>query len=83
MRGNPVPLKTLMNIFGMPSGSCRAPLGKMTPSGLEILLNTARLVYANDHNFFKPIETFFKVDIEERLNSSKCWKGLTYDADGY
>ncbi|MBW1617054.1 MAG: dihydrodipicolinate synthase family protein, partial [Deltaproteobacteria bacterium] len=27
---NPLPIKTAMNILGMPAGKCRRPLGKMT-----------------------------------------------------
>ncbi|MFQ5843085.1 MAG: 4-hydroxy-tetrahydrodipicolinate synthase, partial [Thermodesulfobacteriota bacterium] len=31
---NPVPIKTLMNGLGLPSGPCRPPLGRMTPKGV-------------------------------------------------
>jgi 4-hydroxy-tetrahydrodipicolinate synthase len=30
---NPLPIKTLMNGLGLPSGPCRQPLGRMTPKG--------------------------------------------------
>ena len=30
---NPLPVKTLMNILGMPAGPCRQPLGKMNRAG--------------------------------------------------
>jgi 4-hydroxy-tetrahydrodipicolinate synthase len=39
---NPLACKTLMNILGMPSGPCRQPLGKMTQSGLDVVLINAR-----------------------------------------
>lgn len=39
---NPLAVKTLMNVLGMPSGPCRQPLGKMTRNGLEIVLSNAR-----------------------------------------
>jgi 4-hydroxy-tetrahydrodipicolinate synthase len=35
---NPLAVKTLMNILGMPSGQCRPPVGKMTRNGLEKVL---------------------------------------------
>ncbi len=42
---NPLAYKTLMNVLGMPSGPCRQPLGKMTRSGLDVVLTNARKVY--------------------------------------
>lgn len=34
---NPVPIKTAMNLCGMPSGECRLPLYKMAPENINIL----------------------------------------------
>ena len=75
---NPLPIKTLMNILGMPAGSCRPPLGKMTPNGLNKVLNVARTVYQNNPEIFKPIERFFLVDIAGRLEDKRTWQDLCY-----
>lgn len=76
---NPLPCKTLMNILGMPSGPCRQPLGKMTEAGLKVVLDNARKVYENSKWVFEPVESFFNVDLGERLYESKYWKGLCYE----
>ena len=75
---NPSPYKTLMNIFGMPSGPCRQPLGKMTRNGLETLLTSTRKVYENNLETLKPVEKFFDVDLNERLYNERFWQGLYY-----
>lgn len=76
---NPLPYKTLMNILGMPSGPCRRPLGRMTKKGLEVILNTARVVYERNPEILKPIEDFFDVDLSKRLYNERFWEGLAYD----
>jgi 4-hydroxy-tetrahydrodipicolinate synthase len=75
---NPLAYKTLMNVLGMPSGSCRQPLGKMTRNGLEVVLSNARKVYENNPEILKPIEEFFGVNLNERLNNERFWQGLYY-----
>jgi 4-hydroxy-tetrahydrodipicolinate synthase len=75
---NPLPVKTLMNILGMPSGPCRAPLGKMTRAGFTVVLETAREVQRRDPATFAPIGEFFGVDIEARLADEGLIEGLTY-----
>ena len=77
---NPVPVKTLMNILGMPSGPCRRPLGKMTRAGAEVVLAAARQVQANDPTAFAPIAEFFGVDIEARLNGDVQVEDLIYQS---
>ena len=77
---NPLAIKTLMSILGMPSGGCRKPLGKMTLRGLETILASARRVQRNAPEVFKPIEDFFGVDVDERLSDSSCWENLYYEA---
>ena len=74
---NPLPVKTLMNILGMPAGPCRQPLGRMTRSGLEVVLKAARQVFENDPALLAPVGDFFGVDVEERL-SGKSIGELTY-----
>ncbi len=39
METNPIPIKTAMQLCGMPSGICRLPLWQMTPNNLERLEN--------------------------------------------
>jgi 4-hydroxy-tetrahydrodipicolinate synthase len=75
---NPLACKTLMNILGMPSGPCRQPLGKMTRSGLEVVVTNARKVYENSPQIFRPIADYFNVDLKERLYNEQYLKGLYY-----
>jgi 4-hydroxy-tetrahydrodipicolinate synthase len=76
---NPLPCKTLMAILGMPSGPCRRPLGKMTKKGLEVVLNAVRSVYEKNPHILTPIEEFFDVSLDERLNKEEQWQRLTYE----
>ena len=75
---NPVATKTLMNVLGMPSGPCRQPLGKMTRSGLEVVLQAARKVYETHPEILRPVEEFFGVDLMDRLNNERHLEGLFY-----
>jgi 4-hydroxy-tetrahydrodipicolinate synthase len=76
---NPLPLKTLMQLLGMPSGPCRKPLGKMTRQSLDILVKTAKQIQANNPEIFAPLTQFFNVDIEDRLNNPEYQKDLWYN----
>jgi 4-hydroxy-tetrahydrodipicolinate synthase len=76
---NPLGIKTLMAILGMPSGGCRQPLGKMTQNGLEKVLAAARRVREKNPEILKPVSETFGVNIDERLNTSRYWEGLIYD----
>jgi len=76
---NPLGTKTLMNILGMPSGVFRPPLGKMTWKGIQVVLKAARELYENNPEILEPIESFFGVDLEKRLNSEKFLSGLYYE----
>ena len=75
---NPVPVKTLMNILGMPSGPCRQPLGKMTRSGAQVIIDAAKHVQASDPAIFAPIAEFFDVDIDARLSDVSLIENLIY-----
>lgn len=77
---NPLAFKTLMQILGMPVGSCRRPLGKMTKKGLDKVLSSARKVWKESPEILKPVESFFGVDIGERLNTPGYWEGLSYES---
>ncbi|HBN26003.1 MAG TPA: 4-hydroxy-tetrahydrodipicolinate synthase [Desulfobacteraceae bacterium] len=76
---NPLAVKTLMSILGMPSGGCRRPLGKMTKNGIKQVLETVRKVQKKNPEVFKPVEDFFEVDVKARLNDPENWKDLHYD----
>jgi len=76
---NPLGIKTLMSILGMPAGGCRQPLGKMTQNGLNTVLEAARKVQINNPELFQPIADFFNVDIGERLENPASWEGLYYN----
>jgi 4-hydroxy-tetrahydrodipicolinate synthase len=76
---NPLGLKTLMAILGMPSGMCRPPLGKMTRNGIETVLKAARNVYTNAPEILQPAADFFSVDIGERLENPEYRQGLFYE----
>ena len=71
---NPVPIKTIMKGLGMPAGPCRSPLGKMTPKGIDIIRNTLRRVYEKDPEVFRPIQEFYRINIEEHLSNGRYWK---------
>jgi 4-hydroxy-tetrahydrodipicolinate synthase len=75
---NPLAYKTLMNILGMPSGPCRQPLGKMTRSGLEVVLTNARKVFETNPEILQPVADYFNVDLKDRLYNVKYLEGLYY-----
>ncbi len=75
---NPVPVKTLMQLLGMPSGPCRKPLGKMASKGFQKLLSAAKVVQADNPEIFEPIAEFFNVDIDARLNHTESHADLWY-----
>ncbi len=75
---NPLPLKTMMQILGMPGGPCRRPLGKMTPKGFHIVLDALKKVQAGNPEIFEPVAAFFRVDIEKRLNDQTLQETLCY-----
>lgn len=75
---NPLGIKTLMSILGMPSGGCRQPMGKMTQNGLDKVLAAARKIQADTPEILKPVADFFGVDIEAQLNTPSNWEALSY-----
>ncbi|THB73034.1 MAG: 4-hydroxy-tetrahydrodipicolinate synthase [Desulfobacteraceae bacterium] len=76
---NPLPLKTLMQLLGMPSGACRKPIGKMTSQGLAQVVSAAQKVWADNPEVFEPIATHFDLDIDDRLNNPVYRENLSYD----
>lgn len=75
---NPLAIKTVMNILGMPSGPCRQPLGKMTRQGIDIIVATTRKVWETNPQILKPIEQAFDVKLSDRLYNEKYLEGLYY-----
>ena len=71
---NPSAIKTIMKGLGLPSGPCRPPLGKMTSKGVEVVRNALKGVYEKHKEVLMPIQTFYKVNIEERLSNDRYWK---------
>lgn len=65
---NPLPIKTAMNILGLPAGSCRRPLGKMTLNGFKTVLSALLETWEKNPWILKPIEEFFpEINIGKRL----------------
>ncbi|WDP85030.1 MAG: 4-hydroxy-tetrahydrodipicolinate synthase [Desulfobacter sp.] len=76
---NPLPVKTMMQILGMPSGPCRKPLGKMTKLGFHKILTTMKQVQDATPEIFAPVADFFNVDIDARLADEKAHDALWYE----
>lgn len=76
---NPLGLKTLMQLLGMPSGPCRRPLGKMTRRGFDFVLSKARETHSRNSKILGAVADFFQVDIEERLNNEALRPSLFYE----
>jgi len=77
---NPLAIKTLMALLGMPSGPCRRPLGRMTRKGLDVVLNVARTVWRDNPEILQPVADHFGVDIDARLNDPQYQEGLCYSS---
>jgi len=75
---NPLPIKTLMQIMGLPSGGCRRPLGKMTRQAIDKVVDTARRILSDAPYILEPAADFFGLDIEARLNDPEVIEGLYY-----
>lgn len=76
---NPLAVKTAMQLLGMPSGSCRKPLGKMTRKGLDVVVGYLTEVMDNNPELLAPVESFFGVDIKARLTDKALLESLVYD----
>ncbi len=76
---NPLALKSLMQILGVPSGPCRKPLGKMTEKGIGVVVDAAKTVQEKNPEILKPLADFFGIDVWDRLNNPEYQKNLWYD----
>jgi len=77
---NPVPVKTMAAILGMPGGPCRRPLGRMTKAGLARVVSGLRTVWERNPEILEPVEEGFGVNIADRLSSPSSLAGLCYDS---
>ncbi|BBO70249.1 4-hydroxy-tetrahydrodipicolinate synthase [Desulfosarcina alkanivorans] len=75
---NPLALKTLMQLLGVPAGPCRPPLGKMSRAGLDVVVAIARTVQSKNPEILTPLAEFFNVDIDARLNDARLLEALYY-----
>jgi 4-hydroxy-tetrahydrodipicolinate synthase len=75
---NPVPVKAIMNILGMPAGPCRRPLGRLTPAALFLVVDALRRAHSDCPDLFDEIESAFDVSVETRLRDEQSWEGLSY-----
>jgi 4-hydroxy-tetrahydrodipicolinate synthase len=64
---NPVIIKTMMNILGMPAGCCRFPLGGMDQKSFDSIKDRLKTVWQNNGWVLKPLEDFYGIDISQRL----------------
>ncbi len=71
---NPLPIKTLMRGLGLPSGPCRAPLGKMTPKGVEVVRRAVRAVYERNKEILMPLQDYYTVNLKDRIDNDEYWK---------
>jgi 4-hydroxy-tetrahydrodipicolinate synthase len=71
---NPLPIKTLMKGLGLPSGPCRAPLGKMRPKGVEIVRQAIKAVYEKNREILMPLQDYYKVNLKERIENDEYWE---------
>jgi len=76
---NPLPVKTMAAMLGMPAGRCRQPLGKMTRTGLKRVLVGLRAVWKQNPEILEPIEESFGVSVGDRLESLASMEGLYYE----
>ncbi len=76
---NPLAVKTLMAVLGMPSGPCRRPLGKMTRKGLDTVLGVARKVWHSNPEILQPIGDFFGVNVGRRLEDERSHATFVYE----
>jgi 4-hydroxy-tetrahydrodipicolinate synthase len=77
---NPVPVKTMAALLGMPAGRCRGPLGLMTKAGLNKVLAGLKTVWSRNPEILEPVEKAFGVSVADRLDSPSSLAGLYYES---
>jgi hypothetical protein len=46
----------------------------MTLKGVEVVRGALKAVYEKDKEILRPIQDFYRINIEERLSNDKYWK---------
>jgi len=75
---NPAAVKTLMNGLGMPAGTMRPPMGRMTAKGVQVVRTAAQTVWRNHPEILQPVAEAYGVDIPARLADDSLWAALSY-----
>jgi 4-hydroxy-tetrahydrodipicolinate synthase len=75
---NPLAIKSIMKVLGMQSGVPRKPVGKLSTGGTAVVRDALKKVFEESFDILKPVEEFYGVNIEERLNDDALWEALTY-----
>jgi len=75
---NPAAVKTLMNGLGMPAGTMRPPMGRMTAKGVQVVRAAAQTVWRNHPEILQPVAEAYGVDIPARLADDSLWAALSY-----
>jgi 4-hydroxy-tetrahydrodipicolinate synthase len=77
---NPLPVKTMAAVLGMPAGRCRQPLGRMTKTGLNRVLTGLESLWKHNPEVLEPVEKGFGVSVADRLGSPASLEGLCYES---
>jgi 4-hydroxy-tetrahydrodipicolinate synthase len=75
---NPIAVKAIMKVFGMPAGPCRKPLGRLSISGASVIREALGRVMKESPEILSPIGDFYGVDIEARLKDESVWQSVVY-----
>jgi 4-hydroxy-tetrahydrodipicolinate synthase len=75
---NPVAIKAMMNVLGMPAGPGRRPLGKLTRDAALKLKEALSAVHRDAPEVLEPLAAFYKVDLPKRIADDSLWDGLVY-----
>ena len=75
---NPLAIKTAMQALGLPAGPPRLPLGVMTARAVDTVRSALRTVFNESPEVFSPLEDFYRIDVESRLENDAIWERLTY-----
>jgi 4-hydroxy-tetrahydrodipicolinate synthase len=62
----------------MITGPCKRPLGKLTKKGVMLVRDALRTVWGKNPELLEPIEGYYDVSIEERLEENRIWSELSY-----
>ncbi len=76
---NPLPVKTIMNLLGIPVGPCRPPLGKMTYRGIQKITDVLDTQYKRREVDFKFLSQVFQTDTIFNLATKKYLESLVYE----